>query len=113
MVHVCHTRHSNERVVVEEPSNDWVDAGIMDMIDVNRLQFCIASLPSYSIEENEKTEDAERSGGNPVHEGIAEQEIFDNCLVVRYANSKVQGDVLVSSHPHIRRPTWSKGHCHH
>ena len=81
MVDISDTRHSNERHVVQEPSNDRVDTGIMDVIDIGLLELVIASLPANEVPGDHQGEYAERGCGAPVYEGVAQEEILDDCIV--------------------------------
>lgn len=49
MVDVCDTGHDDEWQVMQEPSDDWVKPGVVDMIDLRLAELLEAALPSDEI----------------------------------------------------------------
>jgi hypothetical protein len=51
----------------------------VDVVDVGGLELVVAALPADEVPEAEEAEDAERGGRGPVDEGVAEEEVLDDC----------------------------------
>lgn len=73
--------HCNEWEVVEEPSNHWVDTGVVDLVDLRLVEIDVAALPADEIPYNNKSKEGESGGRSPVHEWVTEEEIFDDGIV--------------------------------
>lgn len=85
------TCHSHERQVVQEPTNDRVDTGIVDVINVVLGQLIVATLPADGVPGHEETEDAEGSGRTPVDEWVTEEEVLHNVVIpAAHAEADVQ-----------------------
>jgi hypothetical protein len=112
MMDVGDTAHSNEWNVVQYPSNQRVDTRVVNLVHVGLLQVGVTTLPADGVENNEENKDSKTGGANPVDEWIAKKEVLDDCGVLDEGIPQIRLRNLLSSfHPHIRRPTWSRGHC--
>jgi hypothetical protein len=113
VMHISNTAHSHKRQIVQEPSNHRVDTGIVELIDVGLLEVVIAALPADEVPSDHEGEDAEGGGAAPVNGWVAEEEVLYDCTIVSIHKSQVVDvkSLLLSSQPHIRRPTWRRGHC--
>lgn len=49
MMDVGHTTHGDEGNVVEYPTDDGVDTGVVNLIHVGLLQVIVAALPAHGI----------------------------------------------------------------
>jgi len=54
----------------------------VDLVHVGGLEVCVAALPAHRVEEDEEGEDAEGGGAGPVDEGVAEEEVLDDWIVL-------------------------------
>ncbi len=81
MMHVRNARHGDERQIMEEPADDGIEAGIVDMVDVVRFEIVVAALPADEVPQREAGEEGEGGGRGPVDERVAEQEVFDDVVV--------------------------------
>ena len=81
------TAHDDEGQIVEEPSDDRVDSGVVDLVNAVLVELVVTTLPAESVPDNEKAKDAETGSGAPVDERVAKQEILDG-LVVPAAHSQ-------------------------
>lgn len=81
VVDVGHTGHGDEGGVVQDPTDDGVDAGVVDEVDVGLAEFVVAALPADKVPEDEQAEDAQAGGGAPVDDGVAEEEVLDDEVV--------------------------------
>ena len=61
MVHVSNTCHNDEWEVVEDPAYHWIDARVVDKVDVILCELVVPTLPSDQIPEDQKTDDTQRS----------------------------------------------------
>jgi len=61
MVHVSNTCHNDEGQVMEDPAYHWIDAGVVDEVDVMLCELIVPTLPSDQIPEDQKTDDTQRS----------------------------------------------------
>lgn len=50
MVHIGDTTHSNEREVVEYPTNNWVDTSVVDLINFVQAEIGVSTLPTDQVE---------------------------------------------------------------
>lgn len=78
VVDIGDTTHGHKGNVVQEPSDDRVQASIVDLVELMRLEIIISSLPADKIPKNDQTEDTKGGGGAPVDNGVTKKEIFDN-----------------------------------
>ncbi len=44
--------HDDERKVVQEPSDDWVDTGVMNLVNLRLLELVVATLPAKQVPED-------------------------------------------------------------
>lgn len=58
----------------------------MNVVYVNGLKIVVAALPADKVPGNIECEYTERGGGAPVDNGVTEEEVFDNCIRLVYAN---------------------------
>jgi hypothetical protein len=106
MMDVGNTAHGNERNVVEYPTNDGVDTGVVDLVHIGLLEIVIAALPAHGVPKNDETEDTKTGGTAPVDKGVAKEEVLYDYGVLdcaRYILTRI--NLLSSFHPHMRRPT--------
>lgn len=78
MMHIGNTTHSDERQIVQEPSNDWVETSIVNLIDVDLLEVIVTALPADEVPHDHDGKDAERGGAAPVDSWVTEQEVLDD-----------------------------------
>lgn len=78
VVDIGNTSHGNEWQVMQKPSNDGVETGIMDLVEVRLLELIVAALPADEIPCNHEAENAEGCGREPIDEWISEKEVLDN-----------------------------------
>lgn len=81
MVDVGDTSHDDEGQVVEEPANDGVDAGVVDLVNVELGKLPVPSLPAEDVPDGQKTKDTEPGSRAPIDEGVAEKEVLDDLVV--------------------------------
>lgn len=81
------TAHNDEGQVVEEPADDRVDSGVVDLVNAILAELLVATLPAESVPNNKKAKYTKSGGGAPVDERIAKQEILDS-LVIPAAHSQ-------------------------
>jgi len=81
VVHVGDARHGHEGEVVQDPAEDRVDARVVDVVDVGRLELVVAALPADEVPDHEEAEGAQGGRGAPVDEGVAEEEVLDDVVV--------------------------------
>lgn len=73
------TAHSDEGNVVKEPTNDGVDGGVVDVVNVVRFEVAVATLPADCVPCNYEGKDSQAGRATPVDNGVTEEEILDNC----------------------------------
>ena len=78
VVNVSDATHGDEGQVVQEPAEDGVEAGVVDLVEVGGGQVGKAALRADGVECDEGAEEAEGERGAPVDKGIAEEEVFDD-----------------------------------
>lgn len=78
VVDISNTTHSNERQVVEEPTDDGVETRVFDVFDFDGLEIVVTALPADQVPKDYKSEDAERSGATPIDGWVTEEEVFDD-----------------------------------
>lgn len=62
MVDIGDTTHEDEGEVVQEPANDGVDTGVVDVVHVVLSQVGVATLPADQVEDEEETEEGDGEG---------------------------------------------------
>jgi hypothetical protein len=82
MVNICDTAHGHERDVVQYPSDDGVDTGVVNLVHVGLLQVVVTTLPADGVKEDEENKDAKTSGTTPIDERVAQKEVLDDCSVL-------------------------------
>lgn len=87
VMYVGDATHNDKGQVVQEPSNDRIDTCVMNLIQILWLQLVVATLPADSVPNDHQGEYAQRGGGCPVHEWVAEEEVLD-CVVVPRAHAQ-------------------------
>ena len=78
VVDICDTAHGDEGKVVQEPTDDGIDPGVVDLVDVGGLEVFVAALPADEVPDYHKSEDTEGSGGAPVDNGVTKEEVLDD-----------------------------------
>jgi hypothetical protein len=95
VVYVSDTSHDNKWQIVEEPSENRVQASVVDLINVGLRELPEASLPSENIPDSNKTHSTQRQGRSPVGEGVAKEEVLDNLVIpATHAQTNVQNGPL-------------------
>ena len=61
VMNVSNTCHGDEWEVVEEPSDDWVDGSVMDLVDIDLLELGVASLPADKVPDYQQSGDTKGS----------------------------------------------------
>ena len=52
MVNVGHSCHDSKRDIMENPTDDGIQTGVMDVVDVGLVEFTITSLPAHEVPED-------------------------------------------------------------
>lgn len=78
VVDVGDTAHSHEGKIVEDPTDDGVDSGVVDLVNIGLLKVVVTALPADNVPDYDKTKDAETGCAAPVDEGITEEEVLNN-----------------------------------
>lgn len=76
VMHISDTTHSDERNVVQEPSDNRVDTCVVDLVNVGLFKVIVAPLPAYEVPHDHEGEDAEGGGAAPVDSWVTEKEVF-------------------------------------
>jgi hypothetical protein len=71
VVDVGDAGHGDEGQIVQEPADDRVEAGVVDVVDVGLLQLIVAALPPHQVPEHQQPEHAERGRAAPVDGRVA------------------------------------------
>ena len=71
VVDVGDAGHGDEGQVVQEPADDRVEAGVVDVVNVGLLQLRVAALPPHQVPEYQQPEHAERGRAAPVDGRVA------------------------------------------
>jgi hypothetical protein len=58
VVHVGDTCHGNKGHVVQDPTQDRVQASVVELVNVLWLQLVVASLPADQVPDEEEANDA-------------------------------------------------------
>jgi hypothetical protein len=82
MMDIGDTAHGKEWQVMQGPTNNWVNTGVVNLINVGLLQVGVPALPSNSVEDDNQTEDSETGSATPVDEGITEKEILHDLRLL-------------------------------
>jgi len=81
VVDVGDTTHGHERCVMQNPTDDGVDTGVVDLINVLLGQLVVTALPANQVVGDQKTESGNRSSTGPVDERVTKKEVLDNVVV--------------------------------
>lgn len=107
VVDVGDTGHGDEGEVVQEPADDGVDAGVVNVVNVVLAELVVAALPADGVPCDDQSEQSERGGAAPVHERVAEEEVLDNVVVpTTHAETDVQERPLPWSRGQIILLIW-------
>lgn len=87
MMDVGDTTHGDEGDVVQDPSNERVDARVVNLVHVGLLQVVVATLPAHGVEEHNEAEDTQTGSANPVDKWVAEKEVLHDCDMLEIAVS--------------------------
>ena len=91
MVDVSDTGHGDERQVVQEPAEDGVDAGVVELVDLRPGELLVAALPADGVPGEHAEEEDDGEGRAPVDERVAEEEVLDDVVVpAAHAESDVE-----------------------
>ena len=77
---ICDTAHGNKGKIVQEPAHDGVETRVENVLHVSGLEVFVAALPADEVKGHEEGKDAEGGGGTPVDDGVAEEEVLDDCM---------------------------------
>jgi len=94
MMDIGNTTHGHEGSVVQCPSDDRIKSGVMDLVNVGLLQVIVTALPAHRVPCDYKTEDTKTGSATPVNEGVAEEEVLDDCKVLAHFESRLKGSKL-------------------
>lgn len=78
VVDVGNTTHGDEGEVVQEPANDRVETGVVNLVNFSRLEVLVSALPADEVEGNQEGEDTKGCSGAPVDDGVAEKKVLDD-----------------------------------
>lgn len=81
MVHVGDSCHGHKWKIMQHPAYNREDAGVMNVVYFRERELFIATLPAYKIPEHDNAEGKQRKRAAPVHERIAEKEVFYDAVV--------------------------------
>lgn len=81
VVDVSHTRHDDERKVVQNPTNSRVNAGIVDVVNLLLGKLLVSSLPAQKVPDEQETEANKTASASPVDERVAEKVILHNIVI--------------------------------
>lgn len=81
VVNICHTCHDNKWKIVENPANNRIQPGIMDMVNVGLAEVFIASLPADKVPKDQDTKHAQAGSAAPVNRRVSEEVVFNNAVV--------------------------------
>lgn len=81
VVHIGDTSHGNEGEVVEKPSQNGIEARIVDVVNLVRLELSVPSLPANKIPHDKGTDGQQGEEGAPVDGRVTEKEVLDDVIV--------------------------------
>lgn len=76
VVDVGNASHGDEWIVVQEPADDGIDTGIVELINLPFLQIREATLPADEVPGEHGNEDTEGRSGAPVDKWVSEEEVL-------------------------------------
>lgn len=94
VMHVSHTRHRDKGNVMQDPADERIKPGVMDLVNVTLLKFVISPLPSNQIPSNQCYHYTKTCGRSPVYDRVTQQEIFHNLMKNKLLASKAVLEVL-------------------
>lgn len=95
MVHVGDTRHDDKGKIVQEPADDGVDTGVVNLINLFVVQLPVSALPSHNVPDHDDADEAERYRAAPVDEWVTKEEVLDNVVIpAAHTKSHVQDGPL-------------------
>ena len=80
-MHVSYTSHGNEGEVVQEPADNWIEAGVVEVVHLSPGELIEAALPADSVPCEHPKEEDDREGRAPVDCRVAQEEVFDDVIV--------------------------------
>lgn len=91
MVHIGDTSHGDKREVMEEPSKNGIEARVVDVVYLIRLEFSVPSLPANKVPHDKGTNGQQGEEGAPVDGRIPEKEVLDDVIIpAAHAETNVQ-----------------------
>ena len=88
---IRHARHGDEGQIMQEPANDGIQAGVVEVIDLGPGELVVAALPAHRVPGQHQEEEAQREGRAPVYRRVAEEEVLDDGVVpAAHAQADVQ-----------------------
>lgn len=106
------TCHGDKRQVVKEPSENWIERSVVDLVDINLLELVIAALPSNEVPKNHQCHNAERGSGHPVDQGVAKEEVFDDRVIpAAHTETNIKDGPLPELRGKIILLVWIRDEC--
>lgn len=81
VVDIGDTTHGHEGCVMQNPADNGVDTGVVDLVNILLGQLGVTALPANQVVGDKKAESGDRSSTGPVDEGVTEEEVLDNVVV--------------------------------
>ena len=95
MMYIRHSSHCDERQVMQKPSNDRIDAAVVYMVDLNRLEFLVTALPTNQIPAYKCKKANDGRCASPVHNRVAQEEVLDDMVIpAAHAKANIQNGPL-------------------
>lgn len=99
VMHICHTRHRDEGNIVQDPADERIDAGIVNLVDIILLEFIISSLPSNEVPSHQCYHHTQACSRSPVYDRVTQQEIFHDLTEISHLASTVAIKLLTAVVP--------------
>jgi hypothetical protein len=100
VMYIGNTSHGHKRKVVKEPSENWVESGVMNLVNIGLFEFGVTSLPADQVPHNHKSGNAESSGRSPVDQWVSKKEVLhDRVIPTTHAKTDIKNWPL----PELRR----------
>lgn len=80
MVNISDTTHGHEGKVMQNPADDGVNAGVVDLVDLGLLEVGVATLPTDNVVDDDKTEDSKTGCAAPVDKWVTKKEVLDDYV---------------------------------
>lgn len=91
MMYICHSSHRDKRQVMQEPADDWIDTTVVYLVDLNRLEFSVAALPTDEVPAYERKKASKGRCASPVHNRVAQEEVLDDVIIpAAHAKANIQ-----------------------